>query len=93
VVVIRRKGKIMLSAEMVKITDEARTKLFFCMDRKQVEDVFGELGVQDAGAKAALLRSCMRVTKVYSCPDGFTDEDNYADDLVAFVDGTWRQLL
>jgi hypothetical protein len=83
----------MISAESIKIADEAKFRLFRCVDKDSVNDVFSSYGIDDPEAKIELLRRCMQVKDVYSAPCDMSVEDVYEEDLSFFVDGSWRQLI
>jgi hypothetical protein len=83
----------MLSAEMVKTTNEVSRRLFRCTVEEQVDAVFQQFNVDDFSAKKELLRTCMGVKEVYASPETLTDEQIYRDDLICFLEGSWRLLI
>ena len=66
--------------------------LFQCTKAPQVKDVFFKNGITDPSEKIELLRKCMGVLDISNISEELSEEEEYADELEIFLDGTWRFL-
>jgi len=81
--------------ETIKMSTDISQKLFLCVTKEGIEDVFRSFDISHIPDKIGLLRLCMGVKNYSSSPSStaFTPEQQYDDDLLIFLDGSWRFLV
>jgi hypothetical protein len=80
--------------ETIRLTNEISQQLFLCTSEDKVEEVFSSFKISKIPDKIGLLRLCMGV-KYHSSspPNNLTLEQQYQDELLIFLDGSWRFLV
>jgi len=81
--------------ETIKMSTDISQKLFLCVTKEGIENVFHASGISHIPDKIGLLRLCMGVKSYSSSPSSttFTPEQQYDDELLVFLDGSWRFLV
>jgi len=81
--------------ETIKMSTDISQKLFLCVTKEGIEDVFRSSNISHIPDKIGLLRLCMGVKNYSSSPSTttFTPEQQYDDELLIFLDGSWRFLV
>ncbi|MCL2793522.1 MAG: hypothetical protein FWD87_10595 [Spirochaetaceae bacterium] len=72
--------------------DNIVKNLFVSTEKKQIIEIFDEYEITDPSEKIALLRKCMQVQSTSCIPANITPEEEYADELEIFIEGSWRLL-
>jgi len=81
--------------ETIKLSTDISQKLFLCVTKEGIEEVFRASNISHIPDKIGLLRLCMGV-KNYSPSSSsttLTPEQQYDDELLVFLDGSWRFLV
>jgi len=81
--------------EIIRMSTEISQKLFLCVTREGIEDVFRSYNISDIPDKIGLLRLCMGVKNYSPSPSAetLTLEQQYDDELLIFLEGSWRFLV
>jgi hypothetical protein len=80
--------------ETIRLSTEISQQLFFCTTEKAVEDVFASFEISKIPDKIGLLQLCMGVKRYSLCPsDNLTLDQHYHDELLVFLDSSWRFLV
>ena len=80
-------------SEGIKLSTEVSRRLFLCQSKTEVEQVFSEFKISHAPDKIGLLKLSMGVQNFSSAPDSLTPEQQYEDELLIFLEGSWRFLV
>lgn len=80
--------------DMVTATLEAAKELWFCTTKDQVMKLFEKHCISKPESKITLLRQTRQVVESFHAPtdQSLTPEQEYEDELLAFVEGSWRLL-
>jgi hypothetical protein len=78
--------------EFIQVSQTVTEKLFVCTTKDEVTDVFAKYEIKNIPDKIGLLRLCMGAKSVSASVGSITDEEEYDDELLMFLDGTWRFL-
>jgi len=81
--------------EILMLSTEISQQLFTCVSKEEIENVFSSNGISKIPDKIGLLRMCMGVKRYSPSPSAndLTLEQQYEDELLIFLDGTWRFLV
>ena len=81
--------------ESIKLSTDISQQLFPCVSKEGIEDVFRSFSISDIPDKIGLMRLCMGVKNYSYSPsnDDLTPEQQYEDELLIFLDGSWRFLI
>lgn len=80
-------------SEALRVATSVSEKLFFCVTVESVENVFTENKIKSINHKISLLRICMGVKDIDRTPNSLTIEQEYQDELLLFLEGSWRFLI
>ena len=67
--------------------------LFLSFKKEEVEDVFAKNSIADRSLRIQLLRKCMHVRDTSNTNEVLSMDDDYNDELVIFLNETWRMLV
>jgi len=67
--------------------------LFLSIKKEEVEDVFAKNSIADKSLRIQLLRKCMHVRDTSNTNEVLSMDDDYNDELVIFLNETWRMLV
>jgi hypothetical protein len=81
--------------EIIKLSTEISQQLFTCVSKDEIEKVFSTNRISKIPDKIGLLRLCMGVKSYSPSPsvNELTLEQQYEDELLVFLDGSWRFLV
>jgi len=81
--------------ESIRLSTEISQQLFTCVSKDEIEGVFNSFKISQVPDKIGLLRLCMGVKNISPAPlsNKLTSEQQYADELLVFLDGSWRFLV
>jgi hypothetical protein len=80
-------------SELIALSTEVSQKLFLCNSKDEVNSVFDTKGIINIPDRIGLLKYCMGVKNISQSPEELTPEQEYEDELLIFLDGTWRFLI
>ena len=80
-------------SEGIKLSTEVSQRLFLCQSKAEVEQVFSEFKISHVPDKIGLLKLSMGAKHFSSSPDNLTPEQRYEDELLIFLEGSWRFLV
>jgi len=80
--------------DAIRMSTEISQQLFTCVSKDEVEGVFCSYKISQVLDKIGLLRLCMGVKNYSPSPsvDKLTSEQQYEDELLLFLDSSWRFL-
>jgi hypothetical protein len=78
---------------LIALSTEVSSKLFLCKSKDEVNSVFAAKGIDNIPDRIGLLRYCMGVKNISQSPEELTPEQKYEDELLIFLEGTWRFLI
>ena len=81
--------------DVIKLSTEISQQLFTCVSRDEIENIFDSNKISKIPDKIGLLRLCMGVKSYSLSPpvSELTLEQQYEDELLIFLDGSWRFLV
>ena len=81
--------------ETIRMSTDISQKLFLCTSETDIDEVFNNFKISHIPDKIGLLQLCMGVKNYSPCPsdEELTLEQQYNDELLIFLDGSWRFLV